>query len=231
MISRADSEERPPTTTGAQPSPGVLAILKARKAKAEPYDGDDVVRRLLAQDRPAEAHLNGAREIDTATPERLRELLRMFLDPAKGPGLLTLMMQGENGIDDVWRDAAKHFEEGERASLAQLLRSGMPLPKYARELVSDVVAGRFKFREQRGRHRRQLPEEDQRLVILELNILRTQRNILLIDLDRHAEQSRVEPSELRRKIDLEYQSKVAALAKSYGISKRRLEDLAKPSAR
>ena len=231
MTSRANSQKSQPTTTGAQPSPSVAAILKARKAKATPYVGDDIVRRLLAQDRPSEAHLYGAREIDTATPERLRELLRMFLDPAKGPGLLTLMLRGESGIDDVWRDAAKHFEKGERASLAQLLRSGMPLPKKTRELVSDVIAGRFKLREQRGRHRRKLSEDDQQLAIHELDILRINRNILHVDLERNAAARRVEPSELKREIDFAYQSDVSDLAKRFGISKRRLEDLAKPSAR
>lgn len=133
------------------------------------------------------------------------------------------------GFPHAWDWAVREHDRGRPGKLAELVACGFQMTPEARTIVADILAGR-RTPDLRGKHREKITPERMRDALDRLGNLREQRQLWMDDAEEIAERQRKEPAQVRRWIDREYGKAVSALAARYGISKRTLENLSKPSS-
>jgi hypothetical protein len=145
--------------------------------------------------------------------------------------------------DQAWSVALERFDQGNRILLAQLVAAYLRDPKlvaYNTEspteqeilALADIIGGARKP-DARGLKRRKWSPGQRQLALWTLEHLREQRDAALRDtrrIEATAEHRGIEVADVIAWLHQQYRQKVKELAAQYGVSVRRLEDAAKPSA-
>lgn len=130
-------------------------------------------------------------------------------------------------LDIEWAQAVALFtERGEPGQLVELLRSDKPVPVSARQFIARIFAGELVPPDQRGRGNAKIHWKARKQIEEGLGHVYQNSEIVLCFINELADRLRVEPIDIRQRMEKARRDAIAKLANRYDVSQSSVRKMA-----
>lgn len=136
--------------------------------------------------------------------------------------------------DTEWAGAVLQFtHEGESGPLVEMLRGSTPIPASARHWIAGIIAGELPLADQRGRSNAKLHWKAKKQISDGLGHVYENSELVLCFIDELADKFRIEPIDIRQKMEKARRDAIKTVAARYDMSEsgiRKMVDLSAAAA-